>query len=56
MKRLLMLITLGGWMMGVMTLSAKDYDVRDFGAVGDGSHIDSPKEPISAIPFICSRM
>lgn len=42
MKRLLMLITLGGWMMGVMTLSAKDYDVRDFGAVGDGSHIDSP--------------
>ena len=39
MKRILSVILLGAACLG---LQAKVYNVRDFGAAGDGAHIDSP--------------
>ena len=41
-NRLFILTILGFIMSWTSSLSAKDYNVRDFGAVGDGRHIDSP--------------
>ena len=42
MNRLLLLTALACLLTSASGLSAKDYDVRDFGAVGDGRHLDSP--------------
>ena len=42
MKRRWILTIFGCLLSWAGILSAKDYDVRDFGAVGDGRHIDSP--------------
>lgn len=41
-NRRFILTVLGFLTLWTSGLSAKDYHVRDFGAVGDGQHIDSP--------------
>ena len=41
-NRRFILTDLGFLTLWTNGLSAKDYHVRDFGAVGDGQHIDSP--------------
>ena len=48
MRIIVMLMTLGAWMMGVRPAVAAPpsappvYEVSEFGAVGDGRHLDSP--------------
>ena len=42
MKRVLLLTVLTWLLSCTIGLTAKEYNVRDFGAVGDGQHIDSP--------------